>query len=236
MRAHVPLVILVAAVVGCGPKPADTPTGEPGSPTAAASLDGVWVATKVEVPPGFPGPRVDRPADDPAPTAEELASMFGKVSGNLLTVRLKHNPDAKYFVVERDEAGSPKTVTLIESDEKGSIEPVKTPATQLGGKVVATESPRVKMLGIYTLDGDTLKVAVNLAGGPAPTEFAPKIPKMPENPGPNTPLAELWPVIVVHLARHKEAPEWAAKLPTGPTPTSKPAGPARPPRPASDPA
>lgn len=213
MRTRVLFAILaIAAAVGCGPKPA-TPTGEPGNPTAAASLDGTWTITKVELPPGETGP-----------SAEDLAKFVVLVKGNQLTGRGKDMFSVQYAVVEVDAAANPKTVTLIPSDEKWDTGPVKqmtyaTAPNKDGTFPPPTEKmePRPKIKGIFTQDGDTAKLAI--AGhpdAPIPTEFTPKAAAKKWDDKDATP-ANTAATVVVHLTRVKETPEWATKPPVTPS-------------------
>ncbi len=195
MRRLGVLMVLACGLAGCGPKPDGTGTGTgngpkvepttPGGGSAASSeiakLEGVWQPVLGEGPPNHSGP-----------TPDEFSQMVLTVKGNLITGRRKVDPKPAYMVLEVDDKAKPKVITVTAANEKGE----------------KTEPPHV-FKGIYTVDGDTAKVALCFApGAPPPADFTPKGPaKKPLDP--TAQPGETAPTVVIHFAHQKELPDWA---------------------------
>lgn len=188
------LFLVLAAGVGSA-----DPAGGQKSPSdklvaeEVASAQGTWVLAKAELPDNI------KPLPD-----EVMKGIEATIKNNLLTLSLPSrsggNPRIEYVVLVLDPSKSPRHVDTINSDEKGSTEPVKSRGLGKDGIERISERPRERFAGIYKIEGDMVIVALATEpGAPRPTDFKPAAPKDPKG----TTVADRSSVIVVHIRKKK---------------------------------
>jgi uncharacterized protein (TIGR03067 family) len=151
-----------------------------------AALQGEWVVTKIDAPPGLPKVA---PAD--------LEKLSARVSGSVLTLVFGEDgmrSSVAHFLVGLDGAASPKQVTITMSDWKGRPLGAKAYATAKADPTKFRDFAPEVFAGIYKLDGDKLVVAATpRAEGARPTTFSPAAAKGGKDAG----------AAVLYLARKK---------------------------------
>jgi hypothetical protein len=209
MRARVLLILLaVVAVVGCGPKPGVSSESE--SPpvtlenTAASptNLDGVWLVTSIEVPPGSPS--IEKG------TLEKLVCVVNgnRVVGQVQGVGIRH-----HLVIQVDESTTPKSITIIRSDESGDIDPIRPPqfSPKVGYEKLHAErqsEARERHVGVFSVNGNVAKLAVSTDPRVRPTNFVAKGPKTQGHESDKLSPEENTVIMVVYFMRVKEVPAW----------------------------
>jgi uncharacterized protein (TIGR03067 family) len=183
------VVVLIVSVVGCRKKPDSSgggPTAEPQLLGESASKDsalaqGAWQVTKVEL------------GEPEGPSETDLREITVVFKDNLITVSLGKGARQRHAVFTLDTTHSPKWFDVTESNERGGTAPVRSLATQRGGKDFESQRPKSK--GLYKFDGDQLILAMGEPDGPRPTDFKP-MPKKRGNPGQDTRQ-----IVVVYLKK-----------------------------------
>jgi len=154
MTAHAALWTALLFVAGDVP-PADVNAVKTAAADASAAdrakMQGDWMAVSMTV-------NGSKLADD------EAQILFRTVTGEKYTVFRFSNPIGQ-GTFKIDATKRPKTI----DSTPASTTPATSPSA---GKSVPAKSKPI--LGIYELDGDTLKICNSLSGKPRPTDFAAK--------------------------------------------------------------
>ena len=171
------------------------PTADKGKRTDPdlAALQGDWVMTKVEMPPG---------RDNNVPPAEFLKTVGVSIRGDLLTIQPpaeggKTEPPLSARLV-LNSGKSPRQADITPLDQKGQPRRRIAYSTAKGGKAI-DYGPSPAVTAIYKLEGDTLVVAAPMGEeSTRPTAFKAVPPRNPKSF-----LADDQGIGVVYLARKK---------------------------------
>jgi uncharacterized protein (TIGR03067 family) len=163
--------LLAGLSPGCGSKtptqshtdaPAGTPIGPPaGAPEtpeeALKGLAGNWQVVSIQNLP-------------PYENEERIKKMTARIEGKVITL----SQNFGYFnrgEIRLDPAKSPKQFTLIALDETGKPRTIKFFTTGLPDSGKEQERPVAPVLGLYSLNGDRLTIALTDRDDYRPTEL-----------------------------------------------------------------